>query len=154
MLERPNILFFLPDQHRPDWLGCNPDLPLRTPNLDRLAASGTTFTRAYTPSPVCSPARACLATGRSYAECGVVNNHDNTPTDSPTYYSRLRDAGFTHLLLAENVGDRGIQYDPTLSRLAEAQWESEAGESLVKLAEYRFPDVDGAIRRYRLMALR
>ena len=27
----PNILFLLPDQHRPDWLGTNPDLPLRTP---------------------------------------------------------------------------------------------------------------------------
>ena len=75
--------------------------------------------------------------------------------NAPTDFSRqLRDAGFTHLLLAENVGQRGIQYDPTLTRLAEAQWATEAGDSLVRLAEYQFPDADGAIRRYRLVALR
>ncbi|HIE26170.1 TPA: hypothetical protein EYP66_02665 [Candidatus Poribacteria bacterium] len=32
--ERPNILFFFPDQHRFDWLGSNPNIPVRTPNLD------------------------------------------------------------------------------------------------------------------------
>jgi hypothetical protein len=75
--------------------------------------------------------------------------------NAPTNFSRqLRDSGFTHLLLAENVGHRGIQYDPTLTRLAEAQWVTAASDSLVKLAEYQFPDADGAIRRYRLVALR
>lgn len=91
---QPNILFFFPDQHRPDWLGCNPDLPLRTPNLDRLAAGGVRFTRAVTPSPLCSPARACLATGRDYRRCGVRDNGQNTPLELPTYYRHLRDAGY------------------------------------------------------------
>lgn len=90
----PNILFLFPDQHRPDWLGCNPDLPLRTPHLDRLAERGTRFTRAFTPSPLCSPARACLATGRDYARCGVRDNGQSTPADGPTYYRQLRDAGY------------------------------------------------------------
>ena len=67
----PNILFFLPDEHRPDWLGSNPALPLRTPNLDRLAAAGVRFPNAVTPSPLCAPARACLASGMDYARCGV-----------------------------------------------------------------------------------
>ncbi len=40
----PNILFLLPDQHRPDWLGTNPDLPLRTPHIDSLAKRGIRFT--------------------------------------------------------------------------------------------------------------
>jgi arylsulfatase A-like enzyme len=48
-MNTPNILFFFPDQHRPDWLGVNPELPLRTPHLDALGASGTRFTRAYCP---------------------------------------------------------------------------------------------------------
>lgn len=91
---RPNILFFLPDQHRPDWLGYNRALPLRTPNLDRLCSNGVRFTRAFTPSPLCSPARACLATGRAYHRCGVRSNRENTPLSLPSYYGRLRDAGY------------------------------------------------------------
>ena len=58
---RPNILFFFPDQLRPDWLGLPGMLPIRTPNLRRLAETGTCFTNAVTPSPLCAPARACLA---------------------------------------------------------------------------------------------
>jgi arylsulfatase A-like enzyme len=65
LAKQPNILFFFPDQHRPDWLGCNPESPVRTPNLDRLCKHGIRFTNAFTPSPVCSPARACLATGKT-----------------------------------------------------------------------------------------
>ncbi|MFC1454105.1 sulfatase [Verrucomicrobiota bacterium] len=91
---QPNILFIFPDQHRPDWLGCNKDLPLRTPNLDRLAKRGVQFTNAFTPSPLCSPARACLATGRDYHRCGVKNNGQNTPRSLPTYFQSLRDAGY------------------------------------------------------------
>ncbi len=92
--KQPNILFFFPDQHRPDWLGCNPGLPVRTPNLDRLCTHGIRFTNAFTPSPVCSPARACLATGRDYHRCGVRNNGQNTPLSSPNYYRYLRSAGY------------------------------------------------------------
>jgi len=66
----------------------------------------------------------------------------------------LRRAGFTHLLLTENVGGQGIQFDSTLSRLADAQWASDARDSLLKLAEYQFRDSDGALRRYRLVMLR
>lgn len=90
----PNILFFLPDQHRYDWLGLNPNLPLRTPNIDRLGGSGVNFTNAFTPSPLCAPARASLASGRDYERCGVVNNHQNYPLDLPTYYQALRDSGY------------------------------------------------------------
>ena len=91
---RPNILFLLPDQHRFDWLGTNPVLPLRTPNLDRLGAQGVRFARAITPSPLCAPARACLAAGREYDRCGVPNNKFDYPLSQPTYYQALRDAGY------------------------------------------------------------
>ena len=90
----PNILFLFPDQHRHDWLGCNSDLPLRTPTLDRLGEQGVRFTNTYTPSPICSPARACLATGRDYHRCGVASNGQNTPPELPTYYRHLREAGY------------------------------------------------------------
>ncbi|MBN1864661.1 MAG: sulfatase-like hydrolase/transferase [Victivallales bacterium] len=90
----PNILFLFPDQWRSDWLGCNTELPLLTPNIDRLAAAGITFTNAFTPSPICAPARACLAAGRDYGRCGVKNNSEALPLDMPTFYQSLRDAGY------------------------------------------------------------
>jgi arylsulfatase len=92
--DRPNILFFLPDQHRPDFLGLNPTLPVRTPHIDALAREGTRFVNAITPSPLCAPARACLASGRAYADCGVRDNQDDYPLDLPTHYAALRDAGY------------------------------------------------------------
>ncbi len=94
MAKRPNILFFLPDQHRGDWLGIYGDLELRTPNLDTLARKGVLFTQAFCPSPLCAPSRAALAAGRDYDRCGVVDNNQNYPLDQPTYYQRLRDVGY------------------------------------------------------------
>ena len=89
-----NILFLIPDQLRADWSGIHPALPLRTPHLDALRARGTTFTNAITPSPLCAPARACLATGRSYGKCGVRNNGDDLPATLPTFYQHLRQHGY------------------------------------------------------------
>ncbi len=61
--ESPNVLLVMSDEHAHHALGCAGHPTLRTPNLDRLAASGTRFGAAYTPSPICIPARASLATG-------------------------------------------------------------------------------------------
>jgi choline-sulfatase len=91
---RPNILLLFPDQHRPDWLPGNPELPLRMPNLAALMARGRHFTEAVTPSPLCAPARACLASGRDYPDCGVPNNQVDYPLERPTLYQRLREAGY------------------------------------------------------------
>lgn len=114
---RPNILFFLPDQLRPDWLGYNREIPLRTPHIDRLCAEGTRFTRAFTPSPLCAPARACLASGRDYEHCGVSGNRENFPLDLPTYYQHLRAAGY----LTCGVGKFDLHKD-LAKPLAELDW--------------------------------
>lgn len=90
---RPNILFLLPDQWRWDWTGLEAELPLNTPNLAALAAAGMRFTRAITPSPLCAPARAALASGREYDRCGVLGT-DDYPIGQPTFYSLLRDQGY------------------------------------------------------------
>lgn len=91
---RPNVLFLLSDQHRGDFLGSNPGLPVRTPNIEELARRGTAFANAFTPSPLCAPARACLASGLDYRRCGVPDNHHDYPLGQPTYYSLLRDGGY------------------------------------------------------------
>ncbi|MHC4884558.1 MAG: sulfatase-like hydrolase/transferase, partial [Planctomycetota bacterium] len=49
---RPNILFLFSDQHRADALGCAGHAHVKTPNLDRLAASGTRFERTYAAAPI------------------------------------------------------------------------------------------------------
>jgi arylsulfatase A-like enzyme len=71
--ERPlNVVFILADDL--GWSDCTLHGTTRlyqTPNLERLARRGTTFTRAYTNSPLCSPTRASLLTGRSVARHGI-----------------------------------------------------------------------------------
>ena len=60
---RPNILFLMSDEHRPDVTGYEGDKAVRTPVLDALAETGVVFRNAYTPSPICVPGRQCLMVG-------------------------------------------------------------------------------------------
>jgi arylsulfatase len=90
----PNILLFFPDQQRYDWTGLNRELPLRTPHFNRLAERGVAFERAYCPSPVCAPSRACLALGMAYGRAGVRDNSENLADGAVTMYQRLRERGY------------------------------------------------------------
>ncbi len=91
---RPNILLILCDQLRADWLGCAGQVPVRTPNIDALAATGVRFERAYCTSPVCAPSRASLAGGVRPHRLGVMTNENDYPLDRLTYYRLLRDTGY------------------------------------------------------------
>ena len=71
---RRNLLIIMSDEHRADAMGCAGHPFVETPNLDALAAGGTRFTDAYTPSPICVPARAAFATGRHVHDCGYWDN--------------------------------------------------------------------------------
>lgn len=61
--ETRNLLILMSDEHQARALGCAGHPFAQTPNLDRLASRGLCFTNAYTPSPICVPARASFATG-------------------------------------------------------------------------------------------
>ncbi len=67
----PNILFILTDDQGVWSMGCYGNHEIRTPNLDRLAAQGCRFEHFFCASPVCSPARASLMTGRIPSQHGV-----------------------------------------------------------------------------------
>ncbi len=69
-----NVLIIMSDEHSRKVLGCYGGARAKTPNLDRLAARGTIFKNAYTPSPICVPARAAFATG---LECHQTGHWDN-----------------------------------------------------------------------------
>lgn len=94
---RPNVLLLFTDQQRADALGADGNPVIRTPNLDRLAREGTIFTSAYTPSPVCVPARCSLIHGQYPHHTGCVDNGDAMPEDRPTLMQALTAAGYrTH----------------------------------------------------------
>lgn len=70
----PNVLVLFSDEHDPRHMGIAGSPLAQTPNLDRLARRGTRFVNAYTPSPICVPARAALATGAPVHEIGYWDN--------------------------------------------------------------------------------
>jgi arylsulfatase A-like enzyme len=74
---RPNILFILTDQQRFDSLAVNGNTVCQTPSTDRLAREGMNFRHAFTPTSLCSPARASLLTGL-YSHNHSMTNLTNT----------------------------------------------------------------------------
>ena len=96
---KPNILFILSDQHTPDVLGCYGDPIVRTPNLDRLARAGVMFENAYTPSPICVPARMSLLTGNFPFRQQCWTNSDALASDIPTAAHALGSVGYFPTLI-------------------------------------------------------
>jgi choline-sulfatase len=89
-----NLLVILSDEHSPKALGSAGHPFVHTPNLDALAARGTRFTAACTPSPICVPARAALATGRNLHAVGrYFDNADPYDGAVRSWHHALRDAG-------------------------------------------------------------
>jgi arylsulfatase A-like enzyme len=62
--QRPNIIFLLTDDQSAGTLGCEGNLVIQTPNIDRLAANGVRFSDAHVVNPVCAPSRANYLTGQ------------------------------------------------------------------------------------------
>lgn len=96
---KPNILFLMSDQHTQKVAGCYGDRLVRTPHLDRLAARGVVFDNAYCPSPICTPSRMSLLTGRWPVTQSCWTNADMLPSDIPTYVHALGAAGYRPALI-------------------------------------------------------
>ena len=92
---RPNILFLLTDDQRCDAFAAAGNDRIRTPNLDRIAASGVRFDNAFVTLAICSPSRAACLTGRYGSANGVtaVGNVELAP-GKRTFAHALRDAGY------------------------------------------------------------
>jgi arylsulfatase A-like enzyme len=96
----PNFIIFLTDDQGYGDLSCMGSTDFRTPHLDRLAREGARFTSWYANSPVCSPSRASLLTGRYPGNAGVraiLAGHRTAtglPPSTPTLATALRKQGY------------------------------------------------------------
>jgi arylsulfatase A-like enzyme len=101
--DRPNFLFLYTDDQRWDALGVvqleqgnRARFPwFQTPNLDRLAAEGVRFRNAFVTLSLSAPSRAAILTGRYNHSNGIANNRTPFPTNSVTWATQLRSAGYT-----------------------------------------------------------
>ncbi|WP_434175752.1 choline-sulfatase [Brachybacterium conglomeratum] len=91
---RPNIVLIQADQMAAQALGAYGDHAARTPHMDRLAAEGAVYDRAYCNTPLCSPSRASMMTGQMPSDLGCYDNGDDFAASVPTFAHRLRTAGY------------------------------------------------------------
>ena len=93
-MPKRQAVFFLIDTQGANNVGCyRPDLPLGTPQVDRLATQGVRFNAAYSCSPVCGPARSAIFTGLYPHTNGVLGNDMAPAIGMPTLGERLQAAG-------------------------------------------------------------
>ena len=86
-----NILFLMTDQHSVSTIGAYGNQVVQTPALDRLAATGTRFADAFTPTAICTPARASLLTGAAPFRHKLLANYER----NVGYLEDLSDGQFT-----------------------------------------------------------
>ncbi len=87
---KPNVLFIITDQQFADAMSCRMGKQfIQTPTMDRLAQTGTLFTRAYSSNPLCMPWRASVFTGRYPHETGVTQNAPPPPRFDPKEFVSL-----------------------------------------------------------------
>ena len=93
--DRPNVLWICTDQQRWDTIRSLGNEHIRTPNLDRLVASGVAFENAYCQSPICTPSRAGFLTGMyPSAVHGCMNGNARWDDAAPLVTKTLADAGY------------------------------------------------------------
>jgi choline-sulfatase len=97
--DRPNILFVLADQLSAPFLKIHdPNSPIKTPNIDRLAENGVVFENAYCNSPLCAPSRFCMISGQLPSKIGAYDNASPLSPDVPTFAHYLRREGYETVL--------------------------------------------------------
>ena len=98
MPAQPNLLVIMADQMVPFLTGAYGHPVVQTPHLDGMAARGVRFDAAYTPYPLCAPARAAFMTGRYASSFGCYDNAAVLPADEPTLAHYLTLAGYDTVL--------------------------------------------------------
>lgn len=98
MSNQPDILVFMSDQHGADYCGWG-SVPVDTPNLNAIRQNGTSFDAAYTPCPLCVPARMSMMSGLLPSRTGIFGNNDTLPDMTPCFTHALVAAGYETVLI-------------------------------------------------------
>ncbi|MCZ6515376.1 MAG: arylsulfatase [Acidobacteria bacterium] len=112
--ERPNVVLILTDDQGWWDMGAHGNPVIQTPNMDRLAAEGVEFTRFYA-SPVCTPTRAALLTGRHYQRTGAVDTYmgrDTLSSEEVTLGEVFQRAGYRTGVFGKWHLGRYMKYHP------------------------------------------
>jgi len=112
--DRPNILFIISDDQRPDTIAALGNRIIQTPHLDRLVAEGTTFPRATCAHPLCVPARAELLTGQTGFRNGVHPPINKPDLQQQTWPRLMAESGYRtwwvgKWMIAGRPSSRGFQ---------------------------------------------
>ena len=99
--DRPNIVLITTDQQRGDCTGIDGHPILETPHLDQLANEGVYFSRAFSPCPVCVPARMVIMTGKSPYNTGYFSNSSKQLETKNTLPSVLGRLGYQTQLIGK-----------------------------------------------------
>ena len=116
--DSPNVLFIAVDDLRPE-LGCYGHPLAQSPNIDRLAARGVVFNRAYCQEAICSPSRASLMTGMRPDSLGVTDNvtyFRDTRPDVVTLPQHFRQHGYETVFVGKIYHGRMIDKEKSWSR--------------------------------------
>ena len=158
MNKRPNILLIHADQHRFDCVGANGCALPVTPNIDRLAAEGMNFTRAFTPAPICVPERNSLMHGCwPCRHLCLANQGTEAPRppagELPTWSRQMHDAGYALDFLGQwhdrsdrNPLDSSYGFDTFFPDSRYGAWRAEQGLPPRPNRNSWFGEADDAIR--------
>ena len=92
--EKPNVLYILCDDLRPEAIGCLGSTHVKTPNIDALAKRGVTFANTFCTTSLCSPSRASILTGLYAHRHGVRDNFTELPKHLPQWPAALQSDGY------------------------------------------------------------
>lgn len=116
---RPNIVLVMADDQGWGDVGYHGHPALKTPNLDKLAAEGLRLDRFYAASPVCSPTRASVLTGRNPLRCGVPNWGCEMNSKERTLAQILKEAGYRAAHFGKwHLAGEGGKYQPVLNGMS------------------------------------
>jgi len=114
---KPNVLFILCDDLRPDALGCYGSKHVKTPHIDRLASEGVRFANTFCTTSLCSPSRASILSGLYAHTHGVTNNFTEYPNSMPSFPSVLHDAGYATAYFGKyHMGENNDEPRPGFDR--------------------------------------